>query len=358
MVPGKIESSKGEPFVSVVTPFFNAERYLQQCIESVLTQTYRNYEYILVNNQSTDASRSICEHYAQRDCRIRLLDTPKFLKQIENFEGALKRISPTSRYCKMVLADDWLFPDCITRMVEVAEANPSVGIVSSYQLFGDTINGSGMPYPSTVISGREACRLMLLYGYYLTGSPTSILVRSEIIRGANPFYPSEWIHEDTEACFQVLAQHDFGFVHQVLTFSRSDPASLSSIVGAFNPGPLRKFMFAKKYGPRFLTENESRKHLRNSIDRYGSFLAESLFEFKNREFWNFHRRGLRAMNCTFWDVQLPKYVFLEVLDIALNLKKTAGRLIRAAKTLAGKQPRKRSSGSASAKSDARLIENG
>jgi len=358
MVNGKTQSSDVEPFVSVVTPFFNAEPYLEQCIESVLSQTYRNYEYILVNNQSTDASKSVCEHYAQRDRRIRLVDTPKFLKQIENFEGALKRISPTSRYCKMVLADDWLFPDCITQMVELAEANPTVGIVSSYQLFGDTINGSGMPYPSTIISGREACRLMLLYDYYLTGSPTSILVRSEIIRNSNPFYPSEWIHEDTEACFQVLAQHDFGFVRQVLTFSRNDPTSLSSSVGAFNPGPLRKFMFARKYGSGFLTENESREHLQNSADRYGSFLAESLFEFKDAEFWSFHRRGLRAMDCTFWDVQLPKYVFFELLDIALNLKKTAGRLIRAAKALAGKQPRKRWSGSASTKGDARLIENG
>ena len=353
MVLGKTESSNAEPFVSVVTPFFNAEPYLKQCIESVLKQTYRNYEYILVNNQSTDASKSICEHYAQRDCRIRLLDTPKFLKQIENFEEALKRISPASMYCKMVLADDWLFPDCIARMVEVAEANPTVGIVSSYQLFGDTINGIGMPYPSAVITGREAARMMLLHDYYLTGSPTSILVRSEIIRSSKAFYPSEWIHEDTEACFQVLAQHDFGFAHQVLTFSRSDPASLSSSVGAFNPGPLRKFMFAKRYGPSFLAEKESREHLRNSIDRYGSFLAQSLFEFKNREFWNFHRRGLRAMECTFWDVQLPKYVFLELLDIILNLKKTAGRLIRTAKILAGKLPRKGWSTSGPAKGDVR-----
>jgi glycosyltransferase involved in cell wall biosynthesis len=47
------------PLVSVVTPFYNTERYLAECIESVLAQTYPIFEYILVNNRSTDASRDI-----------------------------------------------------------------------------------------------------------------------------------------------------------------------------------------------------------------------------------------------------------------------------------------------------------
>src|ERR1700704_5369633 len=125
------------PRVSIITPFYNTEQYIAECIESVLAQTYSNWEYILVNNQSTDASRSIAEPYAQKDKRIRLLDTPAHLGQVENFEAALRRMSPDSRYCKMVLADDWLFPECVERMMTLAEANPTVGIVSSYRLFGD-----------------------------------------------------------------------------------------------------------------------------------------------------------------------------------------------------------------------------
>src|SRR6516225_4023019 len=107
------EGTNSVPLVSVITPFFNTEQYIVECIESVLAQSYFNWEYLLVNNQSTDASRGIAERYARQDKRIHLLDTPKFLSQIENFEAALQYMSPASQYCKMVLADDWLFPECL-----------------------------------------------------------------------------------------------------------------------------------------------------------------------------------------------------------------------------------------------------
>jgi len=66
-----------------------------------------------------------------------------------------------------------------------------------------------------------------------------------------PSFPVGWVHADTEACFNVLAEHDLGFVHQVLTFSRKDNESLSSPIKPLQPGPVRKFIFAKTYGPRF-----------------------------------------------------------------------------------------------------------
>ncbi len=328
MASEDITGGQSPPLVSIITPFFNTERYIAECAESVLAQTYSSWEYILVNNQSTDASRSIAERYAQKDKRIRLLDTPKHLSQVENFEAALRYMSPDSRYCKMVLADDWLFPECVERMVVLAEANPTVGIVSSYRLWGDEITGDGLPVSSTIIPGREACRHMIVDGFYLTGSPTSILVRADIVRKARPFYPEGWIQEDTEACLRILAEHDLGFIHQVLTFSRKDNESILAEFFRFDPGPLRKFMFAKMYGPQFLAEDECREHLRRATDFYGGSLAESLFQFKGKEFWDFQRRGLRAAGCDFWSIGLPKYVFLEILDIVFNPKRTAGRILR------------------------------
>jgi glycosyltransferase involved in cell wall biosynthesis len=314
--------------VSVITPFYNTEQYIAECIESVLAQTYSNWEYVLVNNQSTDTSRDIVEEYARKDNRILLLDTPKFLGQAENFEAALRHMSPESRYCKIVLADDWLFPECLERMVALAEDYSTVGIVSSYRLYGNEITGDGLPYPSKVVPGRQACRLMLREGHYLTGSQTSILIRADIVRKKRPFFPPDWIHEDTEACFQILMDYDLGFVHQVLTFSRKDNESLSSDVVRYHPGPLRRFMFAKKYGPLFFTEDECKNYVRREADFYGQFLAGSIFQFKAREFWDFHRRGLRTAGADFWSLGLPKYIFMELLDVAFNPKKTLGRLLR------------------------------
>ena len=62
------------PLVSVVTPFYNTRDYLAECIESVLRQTYTNWEYILVDNFSTDGSSEIAKHYADKyPDKIRLI---------------------------------------------------------------------------------------------------------------------------------------------------------------------------------------------------------------------------------------------------------------------------------------------
>ena len=61
-----------QPLVSVVTPVYNEEKNLAECIESVLAQTYPNWEYVIVNNCSTDRSLQIAESYAAQDKRIRV----------------------------------------------------------------------------------------------------------------------------------------------------------------------------------------------------------------------------------------------------------------------------------------------
>ena len=61
-----------EPLVSIVTPVYNGEKFLADCIESILAQSYENWEYIIVNNCSTDRSLAIAEKYAEKDARIKI----------------------------------------------------------------------------------------------------------------------------------------------------------------------------------------------------------------------------------------------------------------------------------------------
>ena len=179
---------KSAHLVSVVTPFYNTRDFLPECIESVVHQTYANWEYLLVDNRSTDGSTEIAERYVSRfPGKICLIHTESFLSQTQNYNFALSRISSESKYCKMVQADDWLFPDCIRAMVEVAEAYPSVGIVAAYELEGDEVHLDGLPYPSTSLRGRDIGRLYFLRHKYLFGTPTSVLLRSELIRSRRPF---------------------------------------------------------------------------------------------------------------------------------------------------------------------------
>src|ERR1700683_4104948 len=125
---GNRKNNESEAFVSIVTPVYNGEQFLVECIESILSQTHANWEYIVVNNCSTDRSREIVAQYQARDERIRLVNCTEFVGVIENHNRAFRLISPQSKYCKVVAADDWLFPDCVSRMVEIAESHPSGGI--------------------------------------------------------------------------------------------------------------------------------------------------------------------------------------------------------------------------------------
>src|SRR5712692_7142061 len=109
-------SADSQPLVGVVTPVYNGEKYLAECIESVLAQNYQNWEYIIVNNCSTDGSLKIAQTYAHRDARIRIYNNREFVSVIQNHNITFRQLSPESKYCKVVHADDWLFPDCIMQM--------------------------------------------------------------------------------------------------------------------------------------------------------------------------------------------------------------------------------------------------
>src|SRR5438445_8622580 len=85
-------TSRRPPLVSVVTPVYNGEDYLRDCIESVLAQTYTDWDYTIVNNCSTDRTLDIAREYADRDPRIRIHSNETFVRQIKNYNIAFRQI--------------------------------------------------------------------------------------------------------------------------------------------------------------------------------------------------------------------------------------------------------------------------
>ncbi len=286
------------PFVSIVTPFYNTREFLPECIESVLRQTYENWEYVLVDNCSTDGSSEIAAHYVSRfPDKIRLIHTESFLSQVQNYNFALTCISSDSKYCKMVQADDWLFPDCVRSMVEIAEAHSSVGIVAAYELYGDKIRLDGLPYPSPEVPGRDICRLYYLNSAYLVGTPTSLLTRSELIRSRNPFYDERYApFEDTFACFDLLRTWNFGFAHQVLTYSRCDNGSIFSRSRDLGYLHFDHLGLVLAYGQDYLSADEYKRCLKDAERGYFLFLTRCALRGRKREFWDRHRKGLASLN--------------------------------------------------------------
>ncbi len=285
------------PLVSVLTPVYNGEEYLAEAIESVLAQTYPHWEYLIVENHSTDGTAQIARSYAARDDRIRVLTPERFVDAWENHHFAFRSVSANAAYVKVVHADDWLFPSCLDEMVTLAESNPRVGIVSAYRLDDIRVSLTGLPCRRNVFSGREIARAELLTGIFVFGTPSSILLRAELVRSRDPYFDTDRFprHADTAACLDLLQNWDFGFVHQVLTYTRRHPGSLTTKAARLNTYIAENLKMLITYGPDFLAPEELEDRLEKRLLKYHLTLAGSLFARPDREFWNHHRDALREL---------------------------------------------------------------
>jgi glycosyltransferase involved in cell wall biosynthesis len=297
---GRRIDSKTLPLVSIVTPAYNEENYLSECIKSVEAQTYSNWDYTIVNNCSTDRTLEIAQEHAAKDVRIHVTTNDTFIPALANLNTAFRRISPASKYCKMVLADDWIFPECLERMVALMEKHPSVGIVGAYGMQKQWVLWTGLHYPSDVVAGREICRQRLLGGPYVFGSPTSVLFRSDLVKSHDPFYNEQNVQADSEACFELLKNCDFGFVHQILTFSRDDrPGARLEASRELNtaaPGILHELV---AFGPYYLTPEEYTACLKSLVSKYYNFLTTSFLQRRHKDFWDYHKTKLKEEGIEF-----------------------------------------------------------
>jgi glycosyltransferase involved in cell wall biosynthesis len=284
-----------QPLVSVVTPFYNTADYLRECIESVLSQTYANFEYLLVDNQSTDGSASIATEYVAKDQRVRVIRNAEFVGQVPNYNGALRHVASDARYVKMVQADDCIFPECLERMVAVAEAQPTASIVSSYYLTGASVCGGGVEWPVECIKGATASRMHLLQGRFLFGTPTTLMYRADLVRSRQPFYSESSLHEDTELCHEAMVGSDLGFVHQVLSFNRVGNSGILAAVENFHWQILDFYITLRKCGPLSLSNEELADRIRIVREEYLRVLGESTVLRRSSEFWAYHQKGLATV---------------------------------------------------------------
>jgi glycosyltransferase involved in cell wall biosynthesis len=315
-----------QPLVSIVTPVYQGADTLRECIDSILAQTYQNWEYTIVDNCSTDGSAEIARRYAATDSRIRVLQNERFLRVIANHNHALRQIFPASKYCKVVFADDWIVPTCVERMVRLAEDHPSVGLVGAYWREGDRVNGTGLPRSCPVVSGREICRRHFLDRLYVFGSPNAVLYRADFVRRHDRFYNEANLHADTEVCFELLKTCDFGFVHDVLTVTRVRPGSLSSNAADLNTEFVGLLHILFAHGRDYLTEEEFQFRLERHLSDYYRLLSKNLFVRRDKKFWNYHRTQIDA-RLRFSRLRLAQAMLAHFGRAALNPRDAIEKLV-------------------------------
>lgn len=120
--------------ISVIVPIYNAEKFLDKCIRSILNQTYNKFELILVNDGSTDSSLEICNKYKKRDKRVRIIN-----KKNEGVIEARKKgiREAKSDYVTFVDADDWIHKKCLEiAWNEVNKTNSEIVVFNMFKVVG------------------------------------------------------------------------------------------------------------------------------------------------------------------------------------------------------------------------------
>lgn len=312
-----------QPRVSVITPVYNGETHIEDCIKSVLTQDYPNFDYIIVNNCSTDRTLEIAQQYAAKDSRISIHSNPDLLDVVASHNKAFSLAPVESKYIKIVGADDWLFPNCLTEMVKVAEAHPSIAMVSSYVLVGTRVSWDGLPYPSTFVKGPDICRMRLRDKILIFGGPSASLLHREAVQSRQPFYTPGRYHGDNHAYLNLLHDTDFGFVHQVLSYNRrGEDSRTTHYLESFNSYIVAIIEELVMFGPTYLTESELKQRLAEVTSDYYKFLAQSVFNFRDKKFWDTHRSRLNEIGMPLDRVRLARSTLAHFFDLVLNPKRT------------------------------------
>lgn len=281
------------PLVSIVVPVFNGARFLQECLESALTQDHAALEVVVLDNASTDATGAIAGALARRDARVRLFRNPATLGPIANWNRAMTLMSGEARYCRVLHADDALYPGSLAALVALAESDRRIGIVGSLRRRGERLECAGLPTDRAVFDGRDVARLFLRRQVFAL-APTSGLLRAELVRARQPFYPPHLLHADLAAWLDILDGVKFGFVHQVLAFSRVHEDSITATLAERRQTLMREWLtLLRDYGPRYFAAAELARLERQHLARCHRLLLRGLASGSGRDFLAFHLEGLR-----------------------------------------------------------------
>lgn len=167
------------PLVSVVMPVYNGERYLREAIDSILNQTYTNFEFIIINDGSTDKSEQIVLSYT--DSRIRYLVNEKNLGICTALNKGLD--ASQGKYIARMDCDDISMPDRFQKQVHFLEKNTEVGIVGSdIIVFGDELDDQYFDF----VHDKDGCKAGLIFNTCFA-HPTVMFRRSILVEN-NLYY--------------------------------------------------------------------------------------------------------------------------------------------------------------------------
>ena len=199
------------PFISIIVPIHNTERYLTKCLDSILSQKFENYELICVDDGSTDGSQDILEEYATRDAHVRILTQPN--GGLVSARRAGVAIA-AGEYIGFVDSDDWIEPEMFERLYEEAKSNNADCVSSGYIQEGNYVSISYDSVDAGIYRDEKmnALRNKMILDFDrrdkgISGSLCTKLIRTSILKKILPRIPSEiTLSEDKVTSISVLLE--------------------------------------------------------------------------------------------------------------------------------------------------------
>ena len=208
------------PLVTVLMPVYNGESYLCEAIESILQQSYTNFEFLILNDGSSDRSEEIIRSYT--DSRIRLINNATNMQLIATLNRGLDQAQ--GKYIVRMDADDISLPQRIERQVEWLEKNPEYGLVGSW--FED-FNGTDTIRTIKYSSDDTHIRIRHLYQTHIA-HPTAVL-RKSVIDKHNLRFDPDFVHgEDYAFWVQMSAYCKLSNYPEMLVRKRDHPQNVSN----------------------------------------------------------------------------------------------------------------------------------
>jgi len=185
-----------EPKISVCIPTYNGEEYIAECLDSILVQTYDNFEILIIDDDSSDSTLEIAHSYAIKDKRIRIIKNKVNLGLVGNWNHCIKLSK--GEWIKFVFHDDLIEPNCLERMLVVANndhcfvvcrrnfifSNVSEEIKREYQKFSNEISMDGIFKGKTDITPKDIVNAQLKIGVHYQrnyfGEPTATLIHRDL----------------------------------------------------------------------------------------------------------------------------------------------------------------------------------
>ncbi len=212
------------PKVSICIPTYNFACYLPEAIESALSQSYEDFEFIVIDDCSLDGSAEVIKKYAEKDKRIILVVNERNIGMVPNWNLCLKRAK--GEYVKFLFGDDVLSSnDALKRMVSILDLNNEVALVATARYVIDERSNMKdvlVEYKSKIgYSGTQIIQDCLIEQKNKIGEPSAVIFRTKhAIRGFDTRYRQA---ADLEMWFYLLEQGNFAYIDEPLCSFRDHP---------------------------------------------------------------------------------------------------------------------------------------